>query len=154
MYGGHKLYIKRQGIMHTKMLSISHQLFPSIWLAQVVYNDKLGRSGVYWSWNKENGEFENELSEESSDQAKAKKLWDISMKLVGLQWMWELWKSIDWFWEKLKWSTTQKNRQKYQFILLSRGFLILNLIDFSCSRTVFWNVKFDGLGPNLIVLST
>ena len=51
---------------------------------QVVYSDRLGRSGVYWSWNKENGEFENELSEESSNQAKASKLWDISMKLVGL----------------------------------------------------------------------
>lgn len=53
-------------------------------LAQVVSKPDLGRSGVYWSWNKENGSFENELSEESSDLTKAKKLYDISLKLVGL----------------------------------------------------------------------
>lgn len=51
---------------------------------QVVSKPDLGRSGVYWSWNKENGSFENELSEESSDLTKAKKLYDISLKLVGL----------------------------------------------------------------------
>lgn len=53
-------------------------------LAQVVSNPTLEKSGVYWSWNKANGSFENELSEESSDTEKARKLWDVSMKLVGL----------------------------------------------------------------------
>ncbi len=45
----------------------------------------MDRSGVYWSWNTTNGSFENDLSEESSNQGKAKKLWEISMKLVGLE---------------------------------------------------------------------
>ena len=57
---------------------------PSVWRLQVVSSPELDRSGVYWSWNKENGSFENELSEESSDTDKARKLWDISAKLVGL----------------------------------------------------------------------
>lgn len=51
---------------------------------QVVSNPTLEKSGVYWSWNKANGSFENELSEESSDTEKARKLWDVSLKLVGL----------------------------------------------------------------------
>lgn len=54
-------------------------------LAQVVYDPKLGKSGVYWSWSDKNGSFENQMSEEVSDDAKASKLWDVSMKLVGLQ---------------------------------------------------------------------
>ena len=53
-------------------------------LMQVVSSPDLGRSGVYWSWNNKNGSFENDLSEESSNQEKARKLWDLSMKLVGL----------------------------------------------------------------------
>ena len=57
---------------------------PSVWYLQVVSSPELDRSGVYWSWNKENGSFENELSEESSDTDKARKLWDVSVKLVGL----------------------------------------------------------------------
>lgn len=51
---------------------------------QVVSSPDLGKSGVYWSWNSDNGSFENELSEESSNTEKAKKLFDISRKLVGL----------------------------------------------------------------------
>ena len=51
---------------------------------QVVADPQLSSSGKYWSWNKENGSFENELSEESSNESKAKKLWEISEKLVGL----------------------------------------------------------------------
>ena len=54
-------------------------------LAQVVYDPQLGKSGVYWSWSEKNGSFENQMSEEVSDDAKASKLWDISMKMVGLQ---------------------------------------------------------------------
>jgi len=54
-------------------------------LAQVVSSPELDRSGVYWSWNNTNGSFENDLSEESSNQDKAKKLWELSMKMVGLE---------------------------------------------------------------------
>jgi len=52
---------------------------------QVVSSPELDRSGVYWSWNNTNGSFENDLSEESSNQDKAKKLWELSMKMVGLE---------------------------------------------------------------------
>lgn len=44
----------------------------------------LTKSGVYWSWNKDSASFENQLSEEASDVSKARKVWDISEKLVGL----------------------------------------------------------------------
>lgn len=53
-------------------------------LAQVVSDPKLRKSGVYWSWSNSTGSFENQLSEESSDDAKGARLWDVSMKLVGL----------------------------------------------------------------------
>ena len=53
-------------------------------LAQVVTDPSLTKSGVYWSWNKDSASFENQLSEEASDPEKARKLWDISEKLVGL----------------------------------------------------------------------
>lgn len=44
----------------------------------------LGKSGVYWSWNNNSSSFENQLSKEASDAEKAKKLWEVSEKLVGL----------------------------------------------------------------------
>jgi len=44
----------------------------------------LTKSGVYWSWNKNSKSFENQLSKEASDELKARKLWEISEKLVGL----------------------------------------------------------------------
>ncbi|XP_021717319.1 protochlorophyllide reductase-like [Chenopodium quinoa] len=53
-------------------------------LAQVVSDPSLTKSGVYWSWNKNSKSFENELSKEASDEEKAKKLWEVSEKLVGL----------------------------------------------------------------------
>ena len=53
-------------------------------LAQVVSDPSLAKSGVYWSWNKDSASFENQLSQEASDPEKARKLWDISEKLVGL----------------------------------------------------------------------
>ncbi|MQL78246.1 hypothetical protein Taro_010669 [Colocasia esculenta] len=53
-------------------------------LAQVVSDPSLTKSGVYWSWNKNSASFENQLSEEASDPEKARKLWEISEKLVGL----------------------------------------------------------------------
>ena len=51
---------------------------------QVVSDPTLSKSGVYWSWNSQSNSFENELSKEASDAEKARKLWDVSEKLVGL----------------------------------------------------------------------
>lgn len=51
---------------------------------QVVSDPTLAKSGVYWSWNKYSSSFENQLSEEASDTEKARKLWEMSEKLVGL----------------------------------------------------------------------
>ncbi|XP_031482457.1 protochlorophyllide reductase-like [Nymphaea colorata] len=53
-------------------------------LAQVVSEPSLCKSGVYWSWNKDSASFENQLSQEASDTEKARKVWDLSEKLVGL----------------------------------------------------------------------
>ncbi|EPS73076.1 hypothetical protein M569_01677, partial [Genlisea aurea] len=53
-------------------------------LAQVVSDPSLSKSGVYWSWNQNSASFENQLSKEASDAEKAKKLWEVSEKLVGL----------------------------------------------------------------------
>lgn len=53
-------------------------------LAQVVSDPSLTKSGVYWSWNKDSASFENQLSQEASDSAKARKVWEVSEKLVGL----------------------------------------------------------------------
>ncbi|XP_074583544.1 protochlorophyllide reductase-like [Curcuma longa] len=53
-------------------------------LAQVVSDPSLTKSGVYWSWNSNSASFENQLSEEASDPEKAKKVWELSEKLVGL----------------------------------------------------------------------
>ncbi|KAK6132713.1 hypothetical protein DH2020_033518 [Rehmannia glutinosa] len=54
-------------------------------LAQVVSDPSLTKSGVYWSWNKDSASFVNQLSEEASDAEKARKVWEISEKLVGLR---------------------------------------------------------------------
>ncbi|CAK9138216.1 unnamed protein product [Ilex paraguariensis] len=53
-------------------------------LAQVVTDPSLTKSGVYWSWNKDSASFENQLSQEASDAEKARKVWEVSEKLVGL----------------------------------------------------------------------
>ncbi|KAG6385110.1 hypothetical protein SASPL_153937 [Salvia splendens] len=53
-------------------------------LAQVVSDPSLSKSGVYWSWNSTSASFENQLSKEASDAEKARKLWEVSEKLVGL----------------------------------------------------------------------
>lgn len=53
-------------------------------LIQVVSDPSLTKSGVYWSWNKDSASFENQLSQEASDAEKARKVWEISEKLVGL----------------------------------------------------------------------
>ncbi|CAM8995316.1 unnamed protein product [Rhodiola kirilowii] len=53
-------------------------------LAQVVSDPSLTKSGVYWSWNKTSASFENQLSEEASNVDKARRVWEVSEKLVGL----------------------------------------------------------------------
>ncbi|KAF8083426.1 hypothetical protein N665_0774s0014 [Sinapis alba] len=53
-------------------------------LAQVVGDPNLTKSGVYWSWNKTSASFENQLSQEASDVDKARRVWEVSEKLVGL----------------------------------------------------------------------
>jgi protochlorophyllide reductase len=53
-------------------------------LASVVSDPGMNKSGVYWSWNNSTGAFENQVSEEVSDDGKAVKLWEVSEKLVGL----------------------------------------------------------------------
>ncbi|MFS7889494.1 putative oxidoreductase [Helianthus anomalus] len=53
-------------------------------LAQVVSDSSLTKSGVYWSWNNNSASFENQLSQEASDAEKARKLWEVSEKLVGM----------------------------------------------------------------------
>ncbi|MBW4615534.1 MAG: protochlorophyllide reductase [Desmonostoc vinosum HA7617-LM4] len=57
-------------------------------VAEVVANPAYKKSGVYWSWGnrqKKNGKsFVQEVSDEASDDDKAKRLWDLSEKLVGL----------------------------------------------------------------------
>lgn len=51
---------------------------------QVVSDQTMTKSGVYWSWNNDSNSFENELSQEASNAEKARKLWELSEKLVGL----------------------------------------------------------------------
>lgn len=57
-------------------------------LAQVVADPEFKESGVHWSWgNRQKAgreAFVQELSAAGSDSAKAKKLWELSEKLVGL----------------------------------------------------------------------
>jgi protochlorophyllide reductase len=57
-------------------------------VADVVAKPEYNQSGVYWSWGNRQQEgrqaFVQEISNEASDDAKAKKLWDLSAKLVGL----------------------------------------------------------------------
>ncbi len=56
-------------------------------VAQVVTGDQFSQSGAHWSWgNRQKAgreSFVQELSERASDD-KAERMWDISMKLVGL----------------------------------------------------------------------
>eukprot|EP00246_Nothoceros_aenigmaticus_P003484 TRINITY_DN14649_c0_g1_i1.p1 TRINITY_DN14649_c0_g1~~TRINITY_DN14649_c0_g1_i1.p1 ORF type:complete len:395 (+),score=67.14 TRINITY_DN14649_c0_g1_i1:141-1325(+) len=53
-------------------------------LAQVVADPSLAKSGVYWSWNESSQSFENTLSDEASNPEKAKRVWEVSERLVGL----------------------------------------------------------------------
>ncbi|MBD3882534.1 protochlorophyllide reductase [Phormidium tenue FACHB-886] len=57
-------------------------------VAAVVAAPEYNQSGVYWSWGNRQKEgrksFVQEVSNEASDDAKAKRLWELSEKLVGL----------------------------------------------------------------------
>jgi len=57
-------------------------------VAAVVTDPEYSQSGTYWSWGnrqKKNGKsFVQEVSREASDDDKAKRMWDLSEKLVGL----------------------------------------------------------------------
>jgi len=53
-------------------------------LMQVVTDPTMSQSGVYWSWDNGTGAFKNQVSEEVSDDAKGRALWEVSEKLVGL----------------------------------------------------------------------
>jgi protochlorophyllide reductase len=57
-------------------------------LAQVVADPKFRQSGAHWSWGNRQKEgresFVQELSEKASDETTSTKVWDYSMKFVGL----------------------------------------------------------------------
>lgn len=57
-------------------------------VAAVVADPEYQQSGVYWSWGNRQKEgrqsFAQEVSDEASDGTKAKRLWELSSKLVGL----------------------------------------------------------------------
>lgn len=57
-------------------------------VAAVVAEADLGESGIYWSWGNRQQpgrrSFAQEVSNEAQDDAKARKLWSLSAKLVGL----------------------------------------------------------------------
>ncbi len=57
-------------------------------VAQVVAEAEFGISGVHWSWGNRQKKtprpFSQELSERATDQITARKVWDLSMQLVGL----------------------------------------------------------------------
>ena len=57
-------------------------------VADVVAKPEYNQSGVYWSWGNRQKEgreaFAQEISNEASDANKAKRLWELSAKLVGL----------------------------------------------------------------------
>jgi protochlorophyllide reductase len=57
-------------------------------VAQVVADPEFNQSGAYWSWGnrqkKGRKSFVQEVSKDASDSDKGEKMWDLSMKLVGL----------------------------------------------------------------------
>jgi protochlorophyllide reductase len=58
-------------------------------VAEVVADPAFATSGVHWSWGnrqrKDGRQFSQELSEKASNPATATRMWDLSMKLVGLE---------------------------------------------------------------------
>jgi protochlorophyllide reductase len=57
-------------------------------VAQVVADPDFAESGVHWSWGnrqkKDGQQFSQELSDKATDPDTARKVWDLSMQLVGL----------------------------------------------------------------------
>ncbi|MEB3265891.1 MAG: protochlorophyllide reductase [Cyanobacteriota bacterium] len=57
-------------------------------VAQVVADPQFAASGVHWSWGnrqrKDGQQFDQELSDRASDPLTSSRVWDLSMKLVGL----------------------------------------------------------------------
>ena len=57
-------------------------------VAQVVADPDFAVSGVHWSWGnrqkKDGCQFSQELSDKATDPSTAERVWDLSMKLVGL----------------------------------------------------------------------
>jgi protochlorophyllide reductase len=57
-------------------------------VAQVVIDPEFKQSGSYWSWGNRQKQgrksFVQEVSKDASDADKAEKMWDLSLKLVGL----------------------------------------------------------------------
>ena len=58
-------------------------------VAQVVSDPQFGISGVHWSWGnrqrKDRQQFSQELSDRVTDPITSKRVWELSMKLVGLK---------------------------------------------------------------------
>tara|TARA_Y100001968_G_scaffold331168_1_gene384980 strand:+ start:17353 stop:18369 length:1017 start_codon:yes stop_codon:yes gene_type:complete len=58
-------------------------------VAQVVADPGFGISGVHWSWGnrqrKNRQQFSQELSERATDPVTSKRVWELSMRLVGLK---------------------------------------------------------------------
>ena len=57
-------------------------------VADVVANPDFAESGVHWSWGnrqkKDGQQFSQELSDKATDPETARRVWGLSMKLVGL----------------------------------------------------------------------
>ena len=57
-------------------------------VAQVVADLDFGESGVHWSWGnrqtKDGQQFIQELSDKATDPDTARRVWDLSLQLVGL----------------------------------------------------------------------
>ena len=56
--------------------------------ADVVANPEFAQSGVHWSWGnrqkKIGQQFSQELSEKATDPVTARRVWELSMQLVGI----------------------------------------------------------------------
>lgn len=79
-----RLFIAALPAYHSAWHVLNPPALPLPAVLQVVSDPSMDKSGVYWSWNNNTGAFENQVSEEVADDAKAVKLWEVSEKLVGL----------------------------------------------------------------------
>ena len=57
-------------------------------MAQVGADPDFAESGVHWSWgnrqSKDGQQFSQELSDKATDPDTARRVWDLSLRLVGL----------------------------------------------------------------------